>query len=1255
MIHPSNSSFPFLPQQTTKGELSRSAARLSIFREVRSCASLPTDHQTCCRHDSIPTTHKEALLITEHTYLRRHGWQIDAMVATTNTRKDPTLSKEMICSPRKEPAGGPVRSKSGSSPTSYKQISSLVIDTRDDGESEKNNGDAHSVTVLARSMSPTSAAFSKLISGNNNKQKLRAVQLVNSKYGAVSPKSRPNLIDKKCNAAENLPNEVKSPCVSPSLFQQSAHKVDILHRSLSNEASECDCDDKREEHGKSSVAISSKLRIDPTSPMLDVLSGRQPETDSTAIRVSNFIDSLHQQRGITTTPGGKDNDTYLPPKSPSMAQFTSNNRYSSILSNARSVIASSPVRTKAAVSQESPQSCIAIARSTSFLHRSASRYNASNSDSSDSSDDSSDTSDSSTSTQKDVGDFIDSLNKKHELKANKDAELLSLLKAKLNKRRSEKAREAMKNRELQSSSVKAQLGVQEKTTCEPQGTGEKKNDSVGAAKYKDYAANHNIKKDVNYYAILSQIQKSVQSGSLPLLTGKIFADARKRGMDLAMVSEMINDEKRKANVFTPAKEVTRASAEREALKHDVTKAWKEKLAAMTSKVDPPAEETDAVQPEQSTSDEDMKSVEEPIGSASPSTEQPVPASSLSEDTAIKSHPKPSSYVPSVGGEASESVSNVSSQIATTPTQDIANNESLASASSETTQTVHHYPELLSEIEARIDIVRSTTSSMEFGKILVDTKKSGLSTTHLLRLYKEERENLTNNAFEAASLVVETECDSDVVNSEQEAEDSKVTCPSKSTSAEIMREKLTKEVQNAIRSSNPSEMLGKILADAKSEGMPTEWLFELYTKERMQVQGQMATVKEQGTNPPVSEANSAESEVSDAVSVVSEQIDAPTNVVAATVQQAAPTTDVVDFFSKFSLQAESIDANVDNSYEKQDLSSSVSEVSGYASEIVELDSEDISRESEVSDILSKSLSLDEVNGTVSTSSEDSEVHFEKRYLEEKAKHPALKHLWKSPLQKERLSRMKLSWGFKCKPINGVAAAAALSKKRRLRGPKRTYLTQSTQERTKEHSGFVYIDFYSLYESTTCYAEDEEIDDEVPWEYRDVRQNFLYEKSVDGRNWFGSFVPERGNDRIPYPVLRIKSLQIPVSRRPESGYWKEDWYTTWKSRRDNPNKLVTFTEADIPSLNMNSSGTTSTSTTITESHSYDHQSVQSSDTTASQKKKVLIEIGNLVSVPLHYTTSGGERTSKVHPDYTSSLRRSRWRKKYMRREFAFDAEM
>eukprot|EP00984_Skeletonema_dohrnii_P005933 scaffold2108_cov88-Skeletonema_dohrnii-CCMP3373.AAC.1 len=577
-------------------------------------------------------------------------------------------------------------------------------------------------------------------------------------------------------------------------------------------------------------------------------------------------------------------------------------------------------------------------------------------------------------------------------------------------------------------------------------------------------------------------------------------------------------------------------------------------------------------------------------------------------------------------DQAESIARVSSESQVSSTKDSSNDDSA----------------LMSEIEARIkEVVRSATPSIEFGKILADAKKKGLPANHLIRLYKQEREELMNAAVKAASLVIKPECDNEVESSRPE--DIEVACPPKSITEVSMKEKLTKEVQNAVRSSNPSEMLGKILADAKSKGMPTEWLFELYTKERMQVQMQVAAAKEQA-KPPVNEIRSTDSEVSDVSEVKN---DASSDVATlATVQRVAHTTDVVDFFSKFSLQAESKESNVDNSGVKQNLTPSVSEVSEF--EVAELN-EEMSRASQVSEILTRAstdvgYTLCEVGVAASASSK---VHFETAYAE-KDKRPAMERLWKSPLQKERLSRRKLSKGGKSEPINGVAAAASLTQKRRLRGPRRTHLMQSTQERTKEHCGFLDIDFYSLYESTTCNAENEEID-KAPWEYRDVRQRFLSEKSVDCRNWFGCFESTRGNDRISNPVPCPKSLQIPVTKIPESGDWNEDWYTTWKSRRDNPNNLVTFTEADIPSLSMNTSGTSSTSTTMTGSHSYD-QSMESSDTAPCKKKAVLIEIGNIVSVRF-----GGERVSKVHPDYTSSLRRSRWRKKYMRGEFAFDTEM
>jgi len=52
----------------------------------------------------------------------------------------------------------------------------------------------------------------------------------------------------------------------------------------------------------------------------------------------------------------------------------------------------------------------------------------------------------------------------------------------------------------------------------------------------------------------------------------------------------------------------------------------------------------------------------------------------------------------------------------------------------------------------------------------------------------------------------------------------------------------------------------------------------------------------------------------------------------------------------------------------------------------------------------------------------------------------------------------------------------------------------------HSGYMNIDFYSLYDATLVKAQDEIID-RAPWEYRDVGQRFLDEKSLESRNWFG----------------------------------------------------------------------------------------------------------------------------------------------------------
>ena len=122
--------------------------------------------------------------------------------------------------------------------------------------------------------------------------------------------------------------------------------------------------------------------------------------------------------------------------------------------------------------------------------------------------------------------------------------------------------------------------------------------------------------------------------------------------------------------------------------------------------------------------------------------------------------------------------------------------------------------------------------------------------------------------------------------------------------------------------------------------------------------------------------------------------------------------------------------------------------------------------------------------------------------------------------------------------------------------------------------------------------------------------------------GSFELSRGNDRVPNPVCRPKSLEVSVTKIPEPGEWSEDWYTTWKSRKDNPNNLVTFAQ--------------------NETMSWSQPYVETFLGRSFKVKKFVVEIGSLCPVRVR----GGERVSRIHPEFTSSLRQSRWRKRYLK---------
>ncbi len=1135
-------------------------------------------------------------------------------------------------------------SKSGMSPISSnkepKPKLNLVIDTKDDKESERNCSDATRVATTTQPLSPISKLISDMRSEKKGKHRLQTFQssprmlstkqLVNSKYGAVSPKSS------KSDAMIDAKDDIASGGLSsPSLFQQSGNKVGMLQDST-------DRHDRQQISPKPAlkVKISSNsptvVNADPSTPMSNASSAIDLQT---AARVGNFIDSLHQQKATADITSNSreaaSNNTSLPPKSPSLgllspnkkalfspsnrALLSPNARYSSVLENARSVIASSPVsKAKAgSFSNGSPQTN--LKSRTSFLQKSAERYRTldSDDDSSYSSDSSGTSSEAPSSTQKEVGKFIDSLKTKNEPKVKQDMELLSSMKTKLNMRKSEKETTAQRNREILSS-FKAQLGVQDNSTKRAPMAA--KDERLASVDKKDkttkpttlppdnsISMQHNIKKDVNYYAILSQIQKAVQSDNPSLMIGKVLADAGKRGMKLAVVTEMIKDEKLKARTRKTEQTEAEALVRKESPNINETRACveqhlKPKAPVVAKRVGESVEKAECA----------VKNVKNQSTAApvkSPKGNKVIDQQSQSSTKVLPETVQEPSISSDVSPSPKASASSQECKVVSTPTT--------------TKDTPRDDSVLMSEVEAKIkDVVRSATPSIDFGKVLADAKKKGLPTDNLIRLYKKEREEVTNAAIKAASMVIKPEDDE---ASALKSEDTESDSPTSGDT--IMKEKLTKDVKNAVSSSNAPEKLGKIIAEAKSNGMPTEWLIELYTKERMQMQ--VGAAKNQGAKTHSIEVEHSESEVSDVFEALDEFSDGPLpNGQPDAHTERAPEID--DFFAKFSLQTESKDTAMDSSVVRPNLVYSVSEVSEH--QMVDF-REEIGRARESESQLTAPI----IQG-ISSSSDAS--------IDNNA-NAGVKSLWKSPLQKKRLSKRKLNKGGKDMPINGVAAAAALSGKRRLHGPRRSHLMQTIQKRTKEHRGFLDIDFYSLYEATTCHGEDEEID-KAPWEYRDVRQRFLAEKSVDCRNWFGSFEPKLGNDRVSNPVACPKSLLVPATKIPESGEWNEDWFTTWKSRRDNPNNLVTFTEEEVPALTRNF--TSGTSTTMAESESDEKSMAEEVDAGSCPKKAVLIEIGNLVSVRF-----GGERVSKVHPDYTSSLRRSRWRKKYMRGEFAFNAEM
>ncbi|KAL3941745.1 MAG: hypothetical protein SGBAC_003957 [Bacillariaceae sp.] len=293
-----------------------------------------------------------------------------------------------------------------------------------------------------------------------------------------------------------------------------------------------------------------------------------------------------------------------------------------------------------------------------------------------------------------------------------------------------------------------------------------------------------------------------------------------------------------------------------------------------------------------------------------------------------------------------------------------------------------------------------------------------------------------------------------------------------------------------------------------------------------------------------------------------------------------------------------------------------------------------------------------------------------------------------------NEMASEWHYKSSsmPLNGVEAVENIHRFTHIlnKEPEPRPWKVSHKQRASKHPGFKPIDINSLLESTEVIVSEQTHDDYIPWEHRDVKQLFLQERSVEfARNWFGKNHTHKVNSKFKLPVCQPKSMEMPLGIAEDAVEWNKDVYTTWKSpyhkveyqglelnnsgdetnNSENKeetqnvqqqshlvNKRDTKDDNDEHSSHASeyddeesySDGSYSDGSYTDSEGSYD--SGEGSSDALENGSAIVVdgnttwedapECGRIVNVSLKI----GEHVTRVHPAYTTSLRRSRWRKKY-----------
>ena len=222
-------------------------------------------------------------------------------------------------------------------------------------------------------------------------------------------------------------------------------------------------------------------------------------------------------------------------------------------------------------------------------------------------------------------------------------------------------------------------------------------------------------------------------------------------------------------------------------------------------------------------------------------------------------------------------------------------------------------------------------------------------------------------------------------------------------------------------------------------------------------------------------------------------------------------------------------------------------------------------------------------------------------------------WESPWGNQSSSHLRALTAPNPFHINGVAAAAHFVRRRCNVGfPVPSKPTQIGKRKVKYCPASEGLDVFSFRESLSrSYCAQL---DRLPWEKRIVGQRFLSEKSLETRNWFGSFALTRGNDRCHQPISHPLSVELDWDIIPYPGSWKETWFTPWQAFRANPNNLLI-------------------DQTISNYSEDDEEVLQEPP-----------QIGVLTTIRQNIN----ERLTRVSYAHTSNLRRSRWRQKFYPRD-------